>query len=173
MKKRNLFGSMLVFAFASIFVFAACTNKTKQEKAKEDLQEDILEIRQEVEEDMRDFRNYTYAEKEKFLYDANEELKDINEEIDEMKAELDKAGSNISAETRAAYQKGIAELETLRDNYKKNVDKVQNSTEDTWEEVKRDVSNTYEKTKNSIKDAWEDLKRGVTEGVNKAKEKLD
>ena len=133
MKKRKLFTSMLTFAFASLFVFASCTNKTKQEEAKEDLREDVVEIRQDLNEDMRDFKNYTYSEREKFVKDANEELEDINEDIQEMKAELDRAGDNISAETKAAYHKSIAELEQLRDDYKKNIDKVQNSTEDKWD----------------------------------------
>lgn len=173
MKKRRFIVSMLTFVFASLFVLASCTNKTKQEEAKEDIREDVVEIRQEIEEEMRDFNNYTYSQKEKFLDDANEELEDINEEIDEMKADLDRAGNNISAETRAAYEKGIAELEIMRDSYKKNIDKVQDSTEDTWEETKREVSETYNKAKNSIKDTWEDIKRGVNEGVNKVKDRLD
>ncbi len=173
MKKRRFIGSMLTFAFASIFVLASCTNKTKQEQAREDLQEDVVEIRQDLNEEMRDFKNYTYAQREKFLRDANEELDEINEEIDEMKAELDRAGDNISVETKAAYNKSIAELEIMRDNFKKNIDRVENSTEDKWEETKKDVANTYDNTMKSIKDGWDDLKRGVNEGVNKAKDRLD
>ena len=122
---------------------------------------------------MRDFKNYTYDQREKFLTDANEELDEINEEIDEMKAQLKRAGDNISAETRAAYEKAIVELEVMRDAYKKNVEEVENSTKDNWEKTKEDVANTYDKTMNSIKDGWEDLKRGVTEGVNKTKDRLD
>lgn len=173
MKKRKLFTSMFTFALASLFVFASCTNKTKQEEAKEDLKEDVVELKQDIEEEIRDFKNYTYADREKFLTDANEELDGINKDIAEMKAELDRTGDNISAESKAAYQKSIAELERLRDDYKKNIDKVQNSTEDKWEETKKDVANTYEKTKNSIKDGWNDLKRGMSEDMNKLKERLD
>ena len=113
MKKRILITSMLTFAFASLFVLSSCTNQTKQEEAREDIREDVVEIRQDLNEEMRDFKNYSYAEREKFVADANEELDDINENIEEMKAELDRAGDNISAETRVAYQKGIVDLEQI------------------------------------------------------------
>ena len=90
-----------------------------------------------------------------------------------MKGELEKAGDNISAETKAAYEKGIADLEEMRDAFKKSVGKVENSTKDNWEKTKEDVANAYDKTKKGVKDVWEDLKRGVAEGVNKAKDRLD
>lgn len=173
MKEKRFLGSMLIIALASIFVLTSCVNKTKQDQTREEVKEEVVEIKQELDEERRDFNNYSYSQKKRFLQDANEELDDINEEIDEMKEELKKAGNNISAETRAAYEKGIADLETMRDDYKKNIDKVENSTEDNWEKTKKDVANTYDKAKENIKDAWEDVKRGVTEGVNKAKERLD
>ena len=173
MKKGKFFGSMLTIAFASIFVLASCTNKTKQEEAREDVKEDVIELKQDVKEDMRDFNNYTYVEKEKFVADANEELKGINAEIAELKAELDRAGDTFSVETKAAYNKSIVELEVLRDEYKKNIDKVQNSTEETWDKTKKDVGDTYNKAKKGVKKGWDDMKRGVNEGVNKVKDKLD
>ena len=173
MKKRKFIPLMLTFTFASMFVLASCTNKTNQEEAREDIREDLIELKQEVNEDVKDFNNYTYAEKDKFVVDANSELDNINVEIADLKAELDKAGDNFSAETKAAYKKSIAELEQLRDDFKKKIDKVQNSTESTWEQTKKDVGETYGKTKNSIKKGWDDVKRNVNEGVNKVKEKLD
>ena len=173
MKRKKIFTSMLTFALASLFVFASCTNKTKQEEVKEDINDDMIELKQDIKEDMRDFNNYTYAEKDKFVTDANDELANINDDIAEMKAELDRAGDNISAKSKAEYQKSIAELERLRDEYKNNIDKVQKSTESTWDQTKKDVGATYDKTKSNIKKGWDDVKRGVNEGVNKTKEKLD
>ena len=48
MKKRILITSMLTFAFASLFVLSSCTNQTKQEEAREDIREDVVEIRQDM-----------------------------------------------------------------------------------------------------------------------------
>lgn len=173
MKKRKFTGSMLTLAFASLLVLASCTNKTKQEEVREDLHEDMIELRQDANENMRDFSNYTYVEREKFVVDANNELDHINSEIAELQSELNRAGDKFSAETKAAYHQSIAELEKLRDNFKKNIDKVQNSREDDWDQTKKDVSDTYEKTRKDVKKGWEDMKRGVNEGINKTKEKLD
>ena len=173
MKNRKFMTSMLTVVFASLFLLASCTNKTKQEEAREELHENMIELRQDIDEDMRDFSNYKYDEREKFVVDANDELDRINQDIAELKAELNRAGDNISAETKAAYEKSIAELEKMRDDYKYNINKVQNSTEATWEQTRKDVGETYDKTKISIKKGWDDLKRGVNEGINKTKEKLD
>ena len=42
MRKRKFLGTMLTFAFASLFVFASCTNKTNQEEAREDINEEVV-----------------------------------------------------------------------------------------------------------------------------------
>ena len=88
MKKRKLVG--LVLTFASIFVLASCTNKTKQEEVKKDINEDIIELKEEAHEEMYDFNNYTYAQKDKFVKDANKKLDDLNLEIEKLKTELKK-----------------------------------------------------------------------------------
>lgn len=173
MKKRKFFGSMLTFALASVFVLSSCTNKTKQEETREDINEEVIELKQDAQENMHDFKNYSYTQKEKFVKDANEELDKMNREIDKLKAELDSAGDQISAETRASYEKGIADMEKVRDDFKKNVEKAQNSTEDTWEQTKKDVGDTYDKTKNSIKEGWNEAKHSVNKGIDKVKDKLD
>ena len=173
MKKTKFFGSMLTLAFSALFVFASCTNKTKEEQAKEDLNGDLIEVREGINEDIRDFNNYTYEDRDKLVKDTNDELQDMNEDIADLKAELVEKGDVLTAETRAAYERNIAELEVLRDNYRDNIARVQNSTEANWEETKTDVNNTFEKAKKSVKQGWEDVKRGVNEGVNKTKEKLD
>ena len=56
MNKRKLFTLVLTFAFASLFVLTSCTNQTKQEEAKEELREDMIELKQDIDEEMRDFR---------------------------------------------------------------------------------------------------------------------
>lgn len=173
MNKRIRFTTMLTFVVVSLFVFASCTNRTKEEGKKEDFSEDVMEVKEEIEEEIKDFKEYTFAERDKFVKSAREELKEINKKIDELKAELAKAGDNVSAVSKAAYQKSIEELEQLRDDYKESIEKLQNSTEKTWEKAKKDVSDRYEKTIDNIGRRWESLVRGINEGVHKVKEELD
>jgi hypothetical protein len=172
MKKRKFFTSMITFAVASVFVFASCTNpnKTKQDESNLETNKIAVEIKKDT---LRDFSKYTYTERDKFVKDANEELDKINRDIDKLKAELENAGDNISAETRATYEKNIAELEKARDDFKTELDKVQDSSEDAWEKTRQDVGHAYNKTRDGIKKGWEEVKNFVGDGVDKVKEKMD
>ena len=171
MKKRKLLG--LVLTFASVFILASCANKTKQEEVREDINDDVVEFREEAHEEMHDFNNYTYTQKDKFVKDANEKLDDLNREIDRLKTELKNAGDNISAESRASYEKSIATLEKNRNDFKIQVAKAQDSSEDGWEKVKSDVANSYKKATDGIKQAWDEVRNFVGDGVDKIKDKLD
>lgn len=171
MKKRKFFTSMITFAVASVFVLASCTNpnKTKQDEVVLENNETVVVIDHDYDDTRRDFSKYTYSERDIFVTDANEELDNINRDIDRLKAELKNAGDNISAETRANYEKNIAELEKTRDEYKVELNKANNSTEATWEKTRQDIGHAYDKTRDGIKKGWDEVKRGVNEGVDKMK----
>ena len=63
MRKRRFIGSMLTFVIASTFVLVSCTNKTKQEEAREEINEEVVEIKQDIDEAIRDFKSYTYSQR--------------------------------------------------------------------------------------------------------------
>ena len=92
---------------------------------------------------------YSYNEKPKFVAKLKEELAEVNDEIKRM-------GEKISTSTDKAAEEAKPKLEQLKEKAKNldlNIDKVENSTEATWEDVKAGSKKALEDVKAGFNDA--------------------
>jgi archaellum component FlaC len=100
---------------------------------------------------------YSYNDKPKLVTKLKSELADVNDEIKRM-------GDKIASSSDKAAEEAKPKLEQLKEKAKNldlHIDKVQNSTEATWEDVKE-----------GSKKALDDVKAGFNEARAWAAEKI-
>ena len=100
---------------------------------------------------------YSYNEKPRFVAKLKEELAEVNDELKRM-------GEKIAGSTDKPAEEAKPKFEQLKEKAKNldvHIDKVENSTESTWEDVKA-----------GSKKALEDVKSGFNEARAWAAEKI-
>lgn len=158
----------LVLAAAS-FTFVSCNKKAEKEQVEES---DSIVVVEEI-PTTKDYGVFTYEQKDEVITDAKAELDAINKKIDELKAEVADKQKELSAETKAAYENAIKDLEKTRDDYKAKVDALEKSTADTWEAAKTDIANTYNAAAQSVENTYNNAKSAVTDAVQDTKDALN
>lgn len=169
---------LMAVAAIAIFAFGACNNPKTTTEPQEQVAVEV-----ETPEGDKTVKVYTFEEKQSAVDNANDQLNKLNAEIDRMKADVEARASELSDEAKAEYNQAIANMEQARDNYKVEVDKLQNATAENWEQFQQDAANAYgnaaagiEKGWNNVKegvaDAAESMKEGVNDAANKVKDAL-
>lgn len=170
MKNLVLAGKKIlgVIAVMAVIGLLSCNNNNKQREEPKD----GVRIEIPTPDGPQDFTVYTYEQKDEAVRKANDELDKLNKRIDELKADAKDKSAELSDEAKADYEKAIADLEKTRDAYKDDVDKLQNSTEENWEQVRKDIGSTYDKVKEKVERGWENLKEGVNQTVEEAEKSI-
>lgn len=101
---------------------------------------------------VRDQRQYSIQQKETFQKAVQSELAEMQIKI----TELQKKTNAASAEARSDMQKALQELEHKKEEARKQLDQVNESTSSAWS-----------KLKDNMNAAVEDLKKSYTETVSK------
>ncbi|WP_439185437.1 hypothetical protein [Carboxylicivirga taeanensis] len=87
-------------------------------------------------------------DKETFKENAKKSIDDIFDKIDELEAKK----ANTTAETKAAYNKKIAELKSKKDDLKIKYDELLNTTGANWDEAKKSFSESADLFKKGIQE---------------------
>ncbi len=64
-------------------------------------------------------------------------------------------------------------MEKERDEFKVEVDKIRDSTEENWEQLKKDVNRMYNKVAASVEKGWKNFKEGVKDAVEDVEKKFN
>jgi len=92
---------------------------------------------------------YSYKEKPAFVEKLKSEASDLNAQMKEL-------GNKMSNSTEAAREKLRPKMDALKEKSKNldvQIDKAQNATESTWNDVKAGARNAFEDAKQSFRDA--------------------
>lgn len=92
---------------------------------------------------------YSYKEKPKFVEKLKGELNDLN-------AQMKDLGTKMSDSTESAREKMRPKYEALKEKSKNldvQLEKVQNATEDTWNDVKAGAQRAFDEVKDGFRDA--------------------
>ena len=92
---------------------------------------------------------YSYKEKPAFIAKLKDEAKDLN-------AQMKDLGDKMANSTEDAREKLRTKMDALKEKSKNldvQIDKAQNATESTWNDVKAGAKNAFEDAKQSFRDA--------------------
>lgn len=64
-------------------------------------------------------------------------------------------------------------MEKERDEFKVEVDKIRDSTEENWEQLKKDVNRMYNKVAASVEKGSKNFKEGVKDAVEDVEKKFN
>ena len=91
----------------------------------------------------------SFSQKQDLVSKMKSQLNDVN-------GEIEKLSSKASNSTDSASSDAKSKLETLKDKAKNlnvEIDKVQNATESTWNDIKASSRKAFDEAKNSFRDA--------------------
>ncbi|MDB6056779.1 MAG: hypothetical protein JWO95_623 [Verrucomicrobiales bacterium] len=104
-----------------------------------------------------DMKDYTYAQKAEFTAKMQSQLADINKDLDTLQAKIDKSSDAVKAECKP-------KLQVLRDQQSelgKQLDKVKDATESTWDSVKAGTSKAYA----SLKEGFQQSRQWISDKI--------
>ncbi len=116
-----------------------------------------VQTREGVEEMPRRVRDYSYAQKDQFVVDMNEELAAIQ-------ARLERLSNDVSTWRRDAKADAARNLESTHERWaraKLRLDAAKTADETTWDDVKSNFADAYE----SLEESVEDSRRWVSEEI--------
>ncbi len=102
-----------------------------------------------IAEAARDFKAYTYEQKEQFIASMEKELVAIENNIEE----LGRTVQRTTGDTKAAAEDRLKKLRSQAGLLKSNINDVKNANASTWEQVKNNTHEIYENVKSSLNDA--------------------
>src|SRR5260370_16828905 len=137
--KRN----KLMITFLSASAFAVGCNKegtTSQQLDK---------VQAETKQAAQDMKDYTFAQKAEFVEKMQGQLTALNQDVDQLAARIEKSNDAVKAEAKP-------KLQALRDQtarLNKQLDKLKNATESTWDSVKNGFQTAYDSSKDGFQQA--------------------
>lgn len=103
-------------------------------------------------------KNYSHAEKDKFIDEAKRELADIRSEVERLRAEVDRS----SGEARADAEARLEVVRQKLDAAKAQIDRAETATEDSWDDVRsgywtarEDLRTSFDQTRQWMSDRME------------------
>ena len=180
MKMNNLFsktGSLLL-AGALAFTFSSCDTDTRsnqsivreaenQYETETNEQIDVNDPDTDVAYDgMRDegvyeYNNeYSYEERDVVIDRVRNDLDRTERSLEQLGQRLEQEGAQLSEDARREWDETRKKLELKRDELNQDLENLERSTEDEWENVRNDANETLL----GLKQEWEELRnRGIEE----------
>ena len=93
------------------------------------------------------------TDEQSYQQERSELENDINASIREIDTELERLGTRLEdadGETRVEIETTRTDLREERDRLNESLRELRNSSEDTWDEVERDISVAYEESKREL-----------------------
>ena len=94
--------------------------------------------------------NYAYDKREVFIDDASADLTELDQKINELSEKVTATGTTV----KAAAQPKIEDLRKLRIALGKKLEKLKDSTEDNWNDLKADYQKADSQMKVSLQQSW-------------------
>jgi competence protein ComGC len=131
-KKENLMRKIIIagLVILSIFVIFNCTKKSQ-------------------------------AKSEPILNPKNDFVEKLNAQINQWNIDLDKMGANaqkLKGDSKIQADKQIAMIRSQQVELKSNLEKIQNSADDAWDDLKKGAEETRDKIGKAFDDVKKDLK---------------
>ena len=98
---------------------------------------------------IHEVKDYTFAEKTKFIAQMKMDLAAVNRDIDQLDAKI----ANADAEARAKAKPELHALHVKADHLGKQIEAAKDATESNWDSVKAHSMNTYNELKHGINQA--------------------
>jgi phage host-nuclease inhibitor protein Gam len=156
---RHAIRNIALLSLAALAV--SCTSKDKESAAEPQQSEtaaaQLDKAKVESKEAARAMQDYSYAQRDEFVAQMRKELAEIEEELDRLSAKVD--GASGVAKTDAE-----AKLEAVREKWvlaKTQLDRAENATESTWDDVK----GTFKKSYGDLKDSVEDARQWLSDKI--------
>jgi gas vesicle protein len=96
------------------------------------------------------------------MYIRNDYMEKLKNQIDEWDLELEKLENTklqkLNGDVKANADKQISLIRSQRDELKMNIAKIQNSTDNDWEELKKRAEDVKEKISRTFSEARSELK---------------
>ncbi len=102
-------------------------------------------------------QNYSYLQKDQFVEKMNQNLAEVNKSLADFGTTVKKA----NGEARIEAERKMKELRIKAARLNMKIDKVRNSTESEWENVKSD----FNKFSNEMKDSVDQMRTWLSEKV--------
>lgn len=138
----------------ALLAIATFTGGCKQEPT---TAQQIDKVVTDTKEAAKDLKDYTYAQKAEFTAKMKLQLAEIKGDLDLLEAKVEKSSEAVKLEAKPQI-KALREQEAL---LHKQLDVVENSTESTWEEVKKGSRNAYE----SFKEGFQKSRQWVSDKI--------
>ena len=138
MKNRTL-----AITFLSIAAFAVGCGKEQTTS------QQIDKVQTETKQAAQDMKDYTFAQKDKFVKAMQVQLDALNKDLDQLSAKIDSSSDAVKAEAKP-------KLQALRDQaaqLNKQLDEAKNATESTWDSVKAGCQKAFDATKDGFNTA--------------------
>jgi cytochrome c556 len=106
----------------------------------------LEQVKQETKEAAHTAKEYAYAQKSEFVEKMRKEIDKLNEQMDVL-------GEKTTSTAREEAKEKLKALREKNADLNKRLDRVNDSTESTWDDVKAGFRQGYEDTKKSFNDA--------------------
>ncbi len=133
---KKLHFTILSLAFFSLFAWVGCDNASRTQQAQEQVEEEQGDL-QEAQEDL----NAAY-EREKVAMQS--EIRNAQSRVDKRLVELRAAHNDAKADTKIEIGQRIERLEMKQKQLATDLEQVDDSTYDDWEELKVSVRTTLD-----------------------------
>src|SRR5690606_31738840 len=97
--------------------------------------EETAEVAEDTREAAQDGADYTYAQKDQFLQALRTQVNQLETEMQDLRAQAERA----SDEAKAEAQRRLETLEERSKELTDNISRIENATEENWQEVKQSV----------------------------------
>jgi len=148
------FSHTLLLASLCALLVAGCDKSSPASDASTAQQLDQLKA--DTKQAATDMKNYTFAEKDKFVEKMQTELDALNQEFAALGVKI----ANASDAVKAEAQPKLDALRVQIDRLTPELEKAKNATASTWDDIKAGAQKAYDNTKQAFKDfgAWIDKK---------------
>lgn len=153
MKRPNFFKSIGTAFLAGTLLFSIYSCDANNQSTAEEA-EDVYETAETTEvndvevanEDEWDYdREYTYADRTMVGDRIRNEINEAERSLEQIDARMEQMGNDIEAETRQEWEETKASVEAERQALNARLQEVEAATEDSWNNVRTEVNNTFKK----------------------------
>jgi hypothetical protein len=158
MKRPNFFKSLGAIALAGAFTFsiASCDNQREASDTEledvygedpyetpenTDLNNDNVSYRDGGEWDYD--REYAYTDRTMYEDRLRYDIDRADQSLERLDTRMEEMGDNIEAETRREWEETKTTLQRERDQLNMRLQEVENATENTWQDVRNNVNETF------------------------------
>lgn len=151
---KNIRSTLFLLTFMSVFLSTSACSQDKNEQDNMD-ESTAEEVKAQMDETYDVMADFLYENKEEIIKNATNKIDMADQEIEKLDEILQTEINSISKEVKANKEKAIAELKEKRSILKSNIDSIQMSTNESWNDIKSGFIDAYGELENAFQDAQE------------------